>query len=53
MLDVQEWDNGCGFTIKISAEDADDIYEKLEQNRNEGAIIQGSNYDIQVERQID
>lgn len=45
MLEIEEWENGCGFNILISEHDAEEIYHKLEQTRNPGDIIQGSNYD--------
>lgn len=51
MLEVIEWANGQGYTIKISEEDAEDIYLKMEQGRKWGTMIQGSNYDIEIERQ--
>ena len=51
MLEVVEWANKAGFTIKISEEDAESIYLKLEQGRRWGTTIQGSNYDIEIEKQ--
>ena len=51
MLEVIEWANGGGFTLKISEEDAESIYLKLEQSRHTGDTVQGSNYDIEIEEQ--
>jgi hypothetical protein len=53
MLEVIEWANGQGFTLKVSEHDAESIYLKLEQSRHAGDVVQGSNYDIEIERQDD
>ena len=51
MLEVEQWENECGYTLRISEQDAEEIYLKLEQSRKDRGMIQGSNYDIIIERQ--